>query len=75
MHATDEQIRNAIEGLLDSRQPLATICPSEAATALTPNAWRPLMSRVRAVAIAMVAEGILEIRQRGSHCKRVANSR
>ena len=31
MHATDEQIRNAIEGLLDSRQPLATVCLSEAA--------------------------------------------
>ena len=65
MHATDEQIRNAIEGLLDSRQPLATVCLSEAARALTPNTWRPLMSQVRAVAIAMVAEGILEIRQGG----------
>jgi hypothetical protein len=65
MHATEEQIRSAINGLLDNRQPLATICPSEAARALTPNAWRPLMSQVRAVAIAMVAEGILEIRQGG----------
>jgi hypothetical protein len=65
MHVTDEQIRNAIEGLLDSRQPLATICPSEAARALLPDAWRPLMPRVRSVASAMVAEGILEIRQGG----------
>ena len=65
MHATDEQIRNAIESLLSSRQPLATICPSEAARALTTDAWRPLIPRVRAVAYAMVAEGILEIHQGG----------
>jgi Protein of unknown function (DUF3253) len=65
MRVTDEHIRDVIAGLLDSRQPLATICPSEAARALTPDAWRPLMLRVRDVAFAMVAEGVLEILQGG----------
>lgn len=65
MHVTDEQIHDAISGLLDSRQPPATICPSEAAKALAPNQWRPLMPQVRSVAIAMAKDGILEIRQRG----------
>lgn len=66
MDTSDEQIRMVIEGLLTSRQPQATICPSEAARTLAPGEWRPLMSRVRRVAVAMVEEGILEIRQGGS---------
>jgi hypothetical protein len=41
MRVTDEQIRDAIASLLESRQPPATICPSEAARALAPDAWRP----------------------------------
>ena len=65
MRMTDEQIRDAISALLDSRQPLATICPSEAARALAPDGWRPLMPQVRAVAIAMANDGMLEIRQGG----------
>lgn len=66
MQVSDEQIRSAIESLLQSRQPQATICPSEAARALSPGAWRPLMKQVRRVAIGMVKEGILEIRQGGA---------
>jgi hypothetical protein len=65
MGVTDEQIENAIAGLLASRQPPATICPSEAARALAPTGWRPLMPRVRAVAIVMAQNGVLEIRQGG----------
>lgn len=65
MQLTDGQIRDAITGLLQERQPLATICPSEAARALASTGWRPLMPRVREVAITMAREGLLEIRQGG----------
>jgi hypothetical protein len=65
MPVTDEQIRLAIATLLEARQPPATICPSEAARALAPDAWRPLMPAVRAMAFAMGEEGLLEIRQGG----------
>ncbi|MCD6077042.1 MAG: hypothetical protein K0R89_980 [Ramlibacter sp.] len=65
MDVTDAQIRHAIELLLGNRKPPATICPSEAARALTPDDWRVLMARVRAVAISMAREGQIEIRQGG----------
>jgi hypothetical protein len=65
MPVSDDEIRDAIGRLLDSRQPQATICPSEAARALAPQAWRPLMDQVRGVAVAMAQEGALEIRQGG----------
>ncbi|MES2189895.1 MAG: DUF3253 domain-containing protein [Pseudomonadota bacterium] len=65
MPVTDQQIREAIAELLKRRQPPATICPSEAARALAPGDWRPLMPQVRAVAIAMARSGVLDIRQGG----------
>lgn len=65
MRLTDEQVGDAIIGLLIDRAPPATICPSEAARALDPDAWRPLMPRVRAVAVALAKSGVLEIRQGG----------
>lgn len=65
MQVTDDQIRDAIAGLLQGRQPPATICPSEAARALAPTGWRPLMPRVREVAVGMASDGLLEIRQAG----------
>ncbi len=65
MRVTDERIRDAIVVLLDSRELSASICPSEVARALAPDAWRPLMPRVRAVAIGMAKVGLLDIRQRG----------
>ncbi len=63
--ACPAHIREAITTLLARRQPPATLCPSEAARALAPQDWRPLMPQVRAVAIAMAREGALEIRQAG----------
>ena len=65
MQLTDEQVREVISDLLAARQPSATICPSEAARALAPDAWRLLMPQVRTVAIAMATEGVLDIRQSG----------
>jgi hypothetical protein len=65
MRITDKQICDAIACLLEHREPPATICPSEAARALAPDEWRPLMPRVRAVAMAMAKDGVLDIRQGG----------
>ena len=65
MDMPDDRIRDAILALLDRRQPDATICPSEAARALAPHDWRPLMPRVRCVAIEMAQGGAVEIRQGG----------
>ena len=65
MDITDEQVRNAIDSLLDKRQPPATICPSEVARALASQGWRHLMPQVRAVAIAMAKDGKLDVRQGG----------
>lgn len=65
MTVTDQQIRDAISELLKSRQPTATICPSEAARALAPDEWRPLIPKVREVAVAMAKNGLLDIRQGG----------
>lgn len=63
---TDEEIRQSIEGILDRRQPSATICPSEVARALDPTEWRRLMPLVRAVAVVMAKEGALRISQAGN---------
>lgn len=65
MGPTDAQLRQAIATLLAAREPLATICPSEVARAAAPDAWRPLMPRVRELAFAMACEGRVEIRQKG----------
>ncbi|MDO9357508.1 MAG: DUF3253 domain-containing protein [Polaromonas sp.] len=65
MPPTDQQIRDAIAGLLDARQAGTTICPSEVARALAPDGWRPLMPRVRSVSVDMAGEGALSISQRG----------
>lgn len=65
MAITDSSIRQVIEALLQERAPPATICPSEAARALAPSAWRDLMPRVREVAMALAREGRLDIRQGG----------
>ena len=65
MQWTDKHIGEAITRLLDRRTPPSTICPSEVARELAPGAWRPLMPRIRAVAVEMARQGVLEIRQKG----------
>ncbi len=65
MNVTDQQVRDAVLALLAQRAQQATICPSEAARALAPQAWRPLMPQVRAVAVALATEGVVEIRAAG----------
>lgn len=61
----DEALEQAIVELLDARGPGKTICPSEAARAVDPDDWRPLMEPARRAARRLVARGELEIRQRG----------
>jgi Protein of unknown function (DUF3253) len=60
------EIERTILELLDARGPGRTICPSDAARALAgDDAFRPLMEPVRAVARELVAQGRLEVTQRG----------
>ena len=65
MGLAPQRIEQAILALLEQRDPGKTICPSEAARALAPEDWRPLMQPVRDTATAMVDEGRLEVTQSG----------
>jgi uncharacterized protein DUF3253 len=58
--------RRAILDLLAERATGTTICPSEAARALGgDDGFRPLMSLVRDAARGLVADGRIEVTQRG----------
>jgi hypothetical protein len=57
--------RDEILRLLADRPAGRTICPSEAARALDPDVWRPLMDEVREAAYAMADAGELEVTQKG----------
>ncbi|MET4058863.1 hypothetical protein ABIB35_000392 [Arthrobacter sp. UYP6] len=58
-------LEEAILALLASRADTATICPSDAARAVAPESWRPLMDGARAAAARLVERGEVEITQRG----------
>lgn len=51
--------------LLASRAPGATICPSEAARVVAPDAWRGLMESTRRAARRLAASGRIEVLQKG----------
>ncbi|WP_413354665.1 DUF3253 domain-containing protein [Microbacterium sp. 1P06AB] len=61
----DEKLTASIRELLDARAASATICPSEAARAVGGEEWRDLMEPARRAARRLVAEGEVEITQRG----------
>ncbi len=61
----DQELEEAILRLLDKRKAGASICPSEAARAVRPDDWRPLMEPTRAAARRLVHRGRLEISQKG----------
>jgi hypothetical protein len=63
--AVDRRLEGAIEALLADRPAGATICPSEAARAVAPDEWRPLMERTRAAARRLAAAGRLDVTQGG----------
>ncbi|MEM9597067.1 MAG: DUF3253 domain-containing protein [Acidobacteriota bacterium] len=61
----DHRLEGAILDLLASRAGGATICPSEAARAVAPEDWRPLMERTRSAARRLAAAGRVDVLQRG----------
>lgn len=61
----DDELADAIVGLLGARRSGATICPSEAARAVGGDDWRPLMEPARRAARRLVADGIVEVTQGG----------
>lgn len=62
----DDQLERATLDLLRSRGVNASICPSEAAKAVSPEDWRPLMEPARMAARRLVAKGLAEITQGGT---------
>lgn len=64
--ATSDQARAAIRELLGQRAEGRTICPSEAARALGgDDGFRPLMPLVRDAARTLVADGEIDVTQKG----------
>ena len=61
----DRVLERTIDALLDQRRVGATICPSEAARAVDPVAWRDLMPAARAAAGRLAATGDVEVTQHG----------
>jgi hypothetical protein len=59
------RLRAAILELLDRRGPDKTICPSDAARAVAGKDFHPLMDNARAAAADLVADGEIEVTQRG----------
>jgi hypothetical protein len=66
MSDVEQRLRQAILDLLAARAATSTICPSDAARAVDPDGWRDLMSPARRAAGRLVAEGRVEITQRGN---------
>ncbi len=62
---TDRALEDAILRLLGARAAASSICPSEAARAVAPEDWRPLMERAREAARRLVAREAVAITQRG----------
>jgi hypothetical protein len=62
----DERLERRILDLLAHRAGGATICPSEAARAESPDDWRDLMDPARRAARRLVEAGEVEITQKGS---------
>lgn len=62
----DAALEQTIIGLLDKRRSGATICPSDAARAVSTDGWRALMDAARAAAGRLVARGEVEITQHGN---------
>ena len=67
LQVTERECKARIIDLLSKRSDSGTICPSEVARSFSnsPTVWRPLMEPVRAAARQLVAEGQIEITQKG----------
>ena len=62
---TDRALETALRDLLDRASAGATVCPSQAARAVSTDDWRPLMDGARSAARRLVASGEAEITQGG----------
>ncbi|MEM1313281.1 MAG: DUF3253 domain-containing protein [Pseudomonadota bacterium] len=62
---TDAAIADALLAMARARRPGATFCPSEAARALAPADWRPLMPAVRQAAARLQRDGLIRVTQGG----------
>ncbi|SDS70135.1 Protein of unknown function [Friedmanniella luteola] len=60
-----ERLTAAVRALLRHRKPESTICPSDAARVSGGEGWRDAMDAARAVAAALAADGVVEVRQGG----------
>ena len=65
MSDVDSRLEQTILDLLEQRRPGATICPSDAARAVDPDGWRPLMDAARAAAQRLVDAGVVDVTQGG----------
>jgi hypothetical protein len=63
--ATEARLRSAILSLLADRGSGKTICPSDAARAVAGAEFRLLMKPTRHAAADLVAEGRIEVTQKG----------
>lgn len=63
--ALDAQLEASILRLLALRRPGATICPAEAARAVRPTDWRPLLERTRRAGRRLAADGRIVVMQEG----------
>ena len=63
--AVDRQLEAMIRELLARRAASATICPSDAARAVSTDGWRDLMEPARRAARRLVAAGEVDITQGG----------
>lgn len=61
----DDRLEQAIRDLLQQRPRSSSICPSEAARAVSPENWRSLVQPARDAARRLVSSGEVEIVQGG----------
>ena len=65
MPDVDARLEAAILDLLATRAPASTICPSEAARAVSTDGWRDLMEPARQAACRLVGDGSVVVTQGG----------
>lgn len=63
--ALDARLEASILRLLARRRPGATVCPGEAARAVRPDDWRPLLERTRQAGRRLAADGRIVVLQGG----------
>lgn len=61
----ENPVKIAILSLIEGRGEAKTICPSEAARAVSPDHWRKLMKDVRAEAVRLAKAGEISIYRKG----------